>query len=63
MPKDTKPFYFLTIFKIKDHKTWRLGGCHPENDGFDKYLSTQPKHPVVTERKVFKIDRVTGEII
>lgn len=54
-------FYYLTLFKIEGHETWRahLSG---DADGFTREWS-QGKHPVVTKKMVKKIDRVSGEIL
>ena len=54
--------YYLTVFKIEGHETWRghLGGSVgafgvqlKNNDG---------KHPKVTAKKVYRIDRINGAL-
>lgn len=60
MPKDKeeKPQYYLTLFKIKGHETWRLH-LSGHIGGFDQEWSSGP-HPEVAEKKVLCFDRVTG---
>jgi len=49
--------YYLTLFKIKGHSTWRayLGGS---KDSFKKQVVND--HHDITETMVMRIDRVTG---
>lgn len=51
--------YFLTLFKIEGHQTWRafLGG---KESSFDDQV--QASMPKITERKVLYINRITGVI-
>ena len=56
--------YYLTLFKIEGHDTWRthLSG---HKDGFEKSCVKScvgSIHPKVTEKKVIRIDRITGNI-
>jgi len=52
--------YYLTLMKIEGHTTWRahLSG---HATGFQEEWSTG-KHPAITEKQVFRIDRITGAI-
>ncbi len=57
----TKRYYYVTLFKIEGHETWRVHtGSNP--DDLDSQLKGGNTVPKVTERKVQKIDRLTGEI-
>lgn len=51
--------YYMTLFKIEGHTTYR-GHFAAAKDAFDKQL--QPTTPKITERKVYRIDRITGEL-
>lgn len=54
--------YYLTLFKVEGHTRWRAS-LKQTPDGFDKDIDVQPtKPPVITEKRVLKIDRITGEI-
>ena len=56
-----EPAYYLTIFKIEGHQTYRsdLSGY---KEGFIE--KTQSKgFPKVTEFKTYRIDRLTGEMV
>jgi hypothetical protein len=59
MKKDKKLAYYLTLFKIEEHTTWRTH-LSQHKAGFEPEFSA-PGHPKVTESKVIRIDRVTGE--
>lgn len=58
-----KPAYFLTLYKLEGHTTWRanLGG---DEDHFNREIKTNWKNnaPKVTEKRIIKIDRLTGTI-
>jgi hypothetical protein len=51
--------YYLTLFKIEGHTTWRTH-LSQHKTGFEREFSA-PGHPKVTESKVIRIDGVTGE--
>lgn len=60
------PAYYLTLFKLEGHETWRAS-LKMQKDGFDKeWESTQSfnggKKPKITEKNVIRIDRITGQI-
>lgn len=51
--------YYLTLFKIEGHQTWRAD-LKTSPDDFEKLL---PKvFPKITEKNVIRIDRLTGTI-
>ena len=58
--KDNGPAYYLTLFKIEGHETWR-GHYGRNSDAFDVEWSTGIR-PKVTARKLFRIDRISGDI-
>lgn len=58
-PKDLA--YYLTMFKIEGHETWRVQ-LHPTPEGFAAEIAKAINMPKVTEKKVHRIDRITGEI-
>jgi len=50
--------YYLTLFKIEGHTTWRAHlGQFP--DSFDRQKQND-NWPAVTEKQVLRIDRITG---
>ncbi len=57
--KDGDLSYYLTLFKIEGHSTWRADLKRDKNT-FDKMIDPKTK---VTERKVFRVDRLTGEVL
>lgn len=60
-----KQFYYITLFKIEGHVTWRIStGQYADSFDSEWKSSTGGKRPKVTERKpVIKIDKLTGEIV
>lgn len=55
--------YYLTLFKIKGHETWRANLSGGKNDFDRDWNSTKGgKRPEVTDKKIFTINCVTGEI-
>lgn len=52
--------YYLTLIQIEGHTTWRahLSG---HAAGFETEWRAS-KHPVVTRKQAFRIDRITGDI-
>lgn len=54
------PAYYLTLIKIEGHRTYRVL-LHNVIDGFEKEWN-KGKHPKVTEKLVYRIDRLTGEM-
>ena len=50
--------YYMTLFTLEGHTTWR-GHFAADKDSFDKQL--QPNTPKITDRRVYRIDRFTGE--
>lgn len=55
------PPYGLLLFKIEGHRTWRMNPVKNEEE-LTRYLSTQPNHPKITDKKWFSIDRIEGTI-
>lgn len=49
--------YYLTLFKIEGHTTWRAH-LAADPQGFAKQC--QPGMPKITEKKTVRIDRITG---
>lgn len=58
--KDGDLSYYLTLFKLEGHQTWRAAlKSHPTS--FDKEVKNWPKtSPKVTEKQTLRIDRITG---
>lgn len=54
--------YFLTLFKIEGHQTFRAS-LKSDADGFDREVKNTVNYPKITEKKIIKIDRITGNII
>jgi len=52
--------YFITLFKIEGHEQWRLNSA-VSAEGFDEEAKRN-KYPKITDRKVFVVDRITGEM-
>ena len=52
------PSYSLILFKIKGHKTWRASLQSKENL-FENTISKKTK---ITEKKVYRINRINGTI-
>jgi hypothetical protein len=52
--------YYLTLITIEGHRTWRAF-VKPDAQGFDREWATG-RHPKVTDRRTFHIDRITGNI-
>lgn len=61
MEKNQKPKremkYFLTVFKIEGHQTWRASLSSDKNG----FKDTVEEHAKVTEKKTIIVDRITGE--
>lgn len=53
-----KPYYYVTVFKIEGHSTFRAVLSMGEDD-FKKQVLNATK---VTELKTYRIDKVTGDI-
>lgn len=53
--------YYLTLYKIEGHQTWRAS-LSQKKDGFELQIKNQNagKFPKVTEKMVMRIDRLTG---
>lgn len=60
MPKDQTKYY-LTIFRLEGHERWRafLGRSATSFDD----VRAHDNWPEVTEKKVIRIDRMTGELM
>lgn len=58
-PKRADPAYYLTLFKIEGHKTYR---AHIAGDLTSLQYNMGENAPTITEKKVYRVDRVTGEI-
>ena len=54
--------YYLTMFKLKGHSTWRLhmGGRKDDFDLKEKANWPKGNAPEITERNVLRFDRLTG---
>ncbi len=62
MNKDTEKAYYLTLFTLEGHKTWRaeLGGS--EESFEEKRKTNWGAHPTkILEKHVLRIDRITGQ--
>lgn len=55
-------YYFIHLFKIKGHKTWRADFKGTQSGFEEQFKHPENKRPNITEMKIFKIDRITGEI-
>mgnify|MGYP001564470505 CR=1 FL=1 len=53
--------YYLTLFKIEGHSTWRSHLASARGK-FERERSSWTHPPKITDKKVYRIDRVTGEI-
>lgn len=53
--------YYLTMFKLKGHETWRAD-LKGNATAFDDLMDPVAKGRI-TERKTFRIDRKTGEVV
>ncbi len=53
--------YYLTLFKIEDHSSWRAHLSGHEN-GFENEWATNGKRPKITEKKIIRIDRKTCQM-
>lgn len=62
--KPTDLSYYLTLFKLEGHQTWRahLGG-HKEAFAVEQKNWTSKNAPKVTECHTLRIDRLTGTFI
>lgn len=52
--------YYVTLFKIEGHSTFRAH-LHSDAGGFDREWSQGGTRPKITEKRVYRIDRITGE--
>lgn len=60
--KDDKPLVsYILVFTIEGHRTYRIS-LYAKKEDLDIYLKSQPKHPKFTDKKWFKVDRITGVI-
>ena len=53
---------YIILYTLEGHKTWRVG-IFPTKEIFDIYLQVQEKHPKVTDRKWYVVDKINGTII
>ncbi len=53
-------YYYLTLFKIKGHKTFRTHISRDEG-GFNREAKVN-NFPEVTEKKIIRIDGLTGDM-
>lgn len=51
--------YYLTIFKIKGHTTWRMS-LNGDKEAFNHGLKNM-QNTTITERKDFRFDRIAGK--
>lgn len=60
--KPEAPFYYLTLFKLEGHSSWRahLSGMQT---AFDDEALKWTNAPKITEKQVIKIDRLTGTFV
>lgn len=56
------PYYYIELFKIEGHTTWRCATPMKSPTGFDDEVKKNMGGVKFTDRKTFKIDRMTGEI-
>lgn len=56
-PSDLK--YFICLFKMEGHETWRLQ-TGKSIQQIEQYLKSQLGTHIVTAKKFFEIDRITG---
>lgn len=61
MNKEKDLAYYLTLFKIDGHQTWRAD-LKGHRSGFDEMINAinQKSRPKVTEKMIIRIDRLTG---
>lgn len=52
---------YLLLFKVAGHSTWRAS-MYPDKGAHDKYMEVATKHPEITDKKWFVIDRIAGTI-
>lgn len=50
--------YYLSIFKVKGHETWRSNFCQSAEGLKD----SKAMAATLTDEKIFRIDKITGEI-
>lgn len=61
-PKIDDLAYYLTLFKIEGHTTYRAS-LHDRKDGFDRqFTNPENKRPKITEMKVLRIGKLKGEV-
>lgn len=53
-------YYYLTVFRIEGHTTWRTHLTEHEK-GFEKQEKSL-NFPMVTDKKTYIVDKVTGDI-
>lgn len=53
--------YYLTMFKLEGHKTWRVD-IKRDAGGFDREWKKVKNAPKVTEKKIIRINKITGEL-
>lgn len=53
--------YYLTVFKIEGHTTYRAL-LHSDTGGFAREWEHDGKHPAPLDKKIYRFDRITGEI-
>ncbi len=54
--------YFINLFKVEGHGTWRIS-VHAKAGDFERLLGIDgTKKPVITDKKILIVDRVTGDI-
>lgn len=61
MNKQKPIAYYITIFRSKGHETWHGEfDCWP--DGFDNKIKSGQIKSEILEKRVIRIDRITGEL-
>lgn len=57
-------FYYVTLYRLEGHTKWR-GRFGKDEDSFDRSweIENGNSKPAITERRVLKLDRMTGEIV
>ena len=54
--------YYLTMFKVEGHSTWRAHLAQSKEGFADDQKKNWGKHaPTVTETMVMRVDRITGQ--
>lgn len=58
---DSELVYYITLFKIEGHSTWRCS-IKATPTAFDEEIEKTKGFPKITARKVYRVDRKTGGV-